>query len=82
MEFRVGFEGNVGVCQVGESGQSSSKGMRSQRRIHGCEWPEWSGYYWENREISWRGRLGKVEKGLEENAEEPAPLGMHSGTIL
>lgn len=77
MEFRMGFEGNVGVCQVGESGQCSSKGTRSQRRSHGCKWPEGSGH-WGHGEMSWRGRLGRVEKGMEESAEEPAPLGMYA----
>lgn len=32
--------------------------------------------------MSWRGSLGHAEKGLEEHAEEPAPLGMHSGDNL
>lgn len=43
MAFRMSSEGSVDVCQVGTSGNSSSEGMRSHRRIRGLEWLEWSG---------------------------------------
>lgn len=57
MEFRMSFEGNVGVCQVGESENSSNKGTRSQRRIHGWERPEWSGQ-WETERDELEGKAG------------------------
>lgn len=68
-------------CQVGTSGNSSNKGMRSHRRIRGLEWLKWSGRQG-NRDMSQKERLGHIDKDLGRHAKDSSPLRMYPGDHL